>query len=132
MTDHQNDHALTADHEEEHILSYGFLAQILGGLGRAQLAAGQPKAALATLEAARTRDFGDARVLRDLGQAYAQTGQTGMASVAVAERYALLGRLDDAVIHAERAMGLLPRGSVGWRRAEDVFIAYEQDKKRRR
>jgi predicted Zn-dependent protease len=107
-------------------------AQILGGLGRAQLAAGQPKAALATLEAARTRDFGDARVLRDLGQAYAQTGQTGMASVAVAERYALLGRLDDAGIHAERAMGLLPRGSVGWRRAEDVFIAYEQDKKRRR
>ncbi len=107
-------------------------AQILGGLGRAQLAAGQPKAALATLEAARTRDFGDARVLRDLGQAYAQTGQTGMASVAVAERYALLGRLDDAGLHAERAMGLLSRGSVGWRRAEDVFIAYEQDKKRRR
>ena len=107
-------------------------AQILGGLGRAQLAAGQPKAALATLEAARARDFADARILRDLGQAYAQTGQTGMATVVGAERYALIGRLDDAGVLAERAMGLLPRGSVGWRRAEDVFIAYEQDKKRRR
>jgi cytochrome c oxidase subunit 4 len=32
MTDHQYDYALTADHEEEHILSYGFLAQVLGGL----------------------------------------------------------------------------------------------------
>ena len=32
MTDHQNHHALTADHEEDHILSYGFLAQVLGGL----------------------------------------------------------------------------------------------------
>jgi predicted Zn-dependent protease len=107
-------------------------AQILGGLGRAQLAAGQPKTALATLEAARLRDFGDTRILRDLGQAYAQTGQTGMASVVTAERYALQGRMADVGVHARRAMDLLPRGSVGWRRAEDMLIAHEQFEKRRK
>ena len=105
--------------------------QILAGLGRAQLAAGRPREAVQTLEEARSRDLGDARVLRDLGQAYAQIGQNGNASLATAERYALQGRLDDAEIHARRAMGLLPRGSVGWRRAEDVQVAAENAKKRR-
>ena len=91
---------------------------------------GQPRAALTQLEAARTRDFRDARVLRDLGQAYAETGQNGMASLAVAERYALQGRMKDAGYHAERASGLLPRGSPPWQRAQDVAVAAEQYEKR--
>ena len=41
-------------------------ALILGGHGRALLAAGDPGGALRALEAARGRDFTDARVLRDL------------------------------------------------------------------
>lgn len=106
-------------------------AQILGGLGRAQLATNQFQAAVTTLEQARARDLGDARILRDLGQAYARLGQNGQASLATAERYALQGRLDDAKIHAERSMGLLPRGSVGWRRAEDVLVAAQNAEKRR-
>ena len=106
--------------------------QILAGLGRAQLAAGQPKAALTTLEQARARDPGDARMLRDMGQAYAKVGQLGMASVVTAERYALLGRLKDANIHATRALGLLPRGTVGWRRAQDVQVAAKLAEKRRK
>ncbi len=106
-------------------------AQILGGLGRAQLALGQHRAAVDTLEQARARDLGDTRILRDLGQAYARIGQNGQASLATAERYALQGRLSDAKIHAERAMGLLPRGSVGWRRAEDVLVAAQNAEKRR-
>jgi predicted Zn-dependent protease len=105
---------------------------ILGGYGRALLAAGQPKSALATLEKARARDFRDTRVLRDMSVAYAQTGQTGLAAMVTAERYALQGRLKDAGIHAKRASDLLPRGSVAWRRAQDVLIAYEQDVKRRK
>lgn len=96
---------------------------ILGGLGRAQLAAGDASGALATLERARSRDFRDARILRDLAVAYAKTGQTGMASVVTAERYALLGRMKDARLHATRAAALLPRGSGPWRRAEDVLSA---------
>jgi predicted Zn-dependent protease len=105
---------------------------ILGGYGRAQLAAGQPKAAIQSMEKARARDFRDTKLLRDMSLAYAKTGQNGQAAVVTAERYALMGRIDDAGIHAKRAMAQLPRGSAGWRRAEDVLIAYERSQKRKR
>lgn len=98
-------------------------ALILGGLGRAQLAAGDARGALSTLEKARSRDFRDPRILRDLAVAHAKTGNNGMASLLTAERYALLGNLKDAKLHATRAEGLLPRGSGPWRRAQDVLDA---------
>ncbi|MBN9888045.1 M48 family metalloprotease [Salipiger abyssi] len=106
-------------------------AQILAGLGRAQLAAGQYGAALKTLEEARGRDWRDSRVLRDLAVAYAKAGNAGMASEATAQRYALQGRLEDAGIHATRALGLLPRGSAPWRRAQDVLDAAQRAEKNR-
>ncbi len=101
-------------------------ALILAGYGRALLAAGRPGEALTALERARTIDFRNGRMLRDLAQAYAQTGQVAMASVATAERYALQGRMEDAKLHAERALARLPRGSGGWQRAQDVFSAAER------
>ena len=103
-------------------------ALVLSGYGRALLAAGQPKAALKILENARARDFRDPIALRDLGSAYAKTGKPAMASLAVAERYALLGRLKDAEIHAKRASGRLPRGSGPWQRAQDVLSAAQRQK----
>lgn len=103
---------------------------ILASLGRAQLAAGQPQSALKTLEKARTIDFRNNVLLRDMAQAYAKTGQNGMASLVTAERYALRGRLGDALVHAKRASGLLPTGSAAWRRAQDVLIAAERYEKR--
>jgi len=106
-------------------------ALILGGHGRALLAAGHPTAAQAALEKARARDFRDGRVLRDLAAAYARNGRNGMASAVTAERYALQGRLKDAGLHAKRAMGLLPRGSAAWRRSQDILIAAEAAEKRR-
>jgi len=105
-------------------------ALIQAGYGRALLAAGRTKEALRTLKAARARDFRNPSMLRDLAQAYAQTGNPGMASVATAERYALLGRLKDAEIHAKRAEGLLPRGSSGWLRAQDILVAAKRVKKK--
>ncbi|MCG7623492.1 M48 family metalloprotease [Epibacterium sp. Ofav1-8] len=105
---------------------------ILASLGRAQLAAGDAKAALATMEKARGLDFRNATLLRDMSLAYAQTKQTGMAALVTAERYALSGRLKDAGPHAKRAVAILPKGSPAWRRAEDVLIAFEQDEKRKR
>ncbi|MDE4175831.1 M48 family metalloprotease [Phaeobacter sp. PT47_59] len=105
---------------------------ILANHGRAQLAAGQPKAAIKTLEASRAIDFRNALLLRDMAQAYAQTKQTGMAALVTAERYALQGRLDDAGLHAKRATALLPTGSPAWRRAQDVLLAYEKREKRKR
>lgn len=97
------------------------VALIRAGLGRAQLAAGQDRAALETLSNARAREPFDPAMLRDLATAHARAGQPGLASVAVAERYAVLGRLDDARTQATRAAGLLPRGSAGWLRAQDIL-----------
>ncbi len=105
---------------------------ILGGYGRALLAAGDPKAALHPLEDSRARDFRNGRVLRDLAQAYAETGNTGMAALVTAERHALQGRMRDAGRQAQRANRLLPRGSVPWQRAQDVLIAAEQFEKRKK
>ncbi|RLJ41606.1 putative Zn-dependent protease [Litoreibacter meonggei] len=108
---------------------------IEAGLGRALLAqgsSGAAKQALAILIRARSRDPGDPQMLRNLALAHAKNGQNAMASVATAERYAVLGRLDDAAIHAKRAMGALPRGSSGWLRAQDVLIAAETAPKRKK
>ncbi|WP_171099689.1 M48 family metalloprotease [Ruegeria sp. HKCCD7255] len=107
-------------------------ALILAGYGRALLAGGDTKAALPVLEKARARDDRNQRLLRDLGTAYSQLGNNGMASAVTAERYALQGRLADAGIHAKRAVRLLPEGSPGWQRAQDVLIASERAEKRKR
>lgn len=107
---------------------------ILAGYGRALLALGTRQSdaeALAALETARARDPNDQRLLRDLAVAYARAGNNGMASVATAERYALTGKLEDANIHAHRASGLLPAGSPGWSRAQDIIRAAESARKRR-
>ncbi|PVA08268.1 M48 family metalloprotease [Thalassorhabdomicrobium marinisediminis] len=99
---------------------------ILGGYGRALLALDTAESrarAVQMLERARALDGHSAAILRDLGQAYAKAGQPALASLAAAERYALLGRLDDAIVHARRAADRLPRGSAPWQRAQDVLSA---------
>jgi len=106
-------------------------ALILGAYGRALLADGQVQQAARRLEQARSRDGRDIRLLRDLAQAEARMGNRGMASVLTAERYAMAGRLKDARIHAERASDLLPRGSPGWRRAQDLLAAADAAENRR-
>ncbi|MCG6903982.1 MAG: M48 family metalloprotease [Rhodobacter sp.] len=99
---------------------------ILAGYGRALLAlntADSNGKALRALEQARSREGNDPNAMRDLATAYARNGQNGMASATTAERYALLGDLKTAAIHAKRAVGLLSRGSPGWNRAQDVLNA---------
>ncbi|SNS70603.1 M48 family metalloprotease [Tropicimonas sediminicola] len=107
---------------------------ILAAYGSALLAqdtAASNTKALEILERSRARDTLNPSVLRDLGLAYSRAGQPGMASVVTAERYALAGRLQDAEVHAKRASGLLPRGSTGWRRAQDIVLAAETQSKRK-
>lgn len=104
-------------------------ALILGGHGRALLANNQPAQARDALEKSRGRDFLNGRVLRDLAAAYARTGNAAMASLVSAERYALQGRMKDAAIHAKRARGLLPNGSSGQRRADDILVAAKRAQK---
>jgi predicted Zn-dependent protease len=107
-------------------------ALVLASFGRAQLAAGDAKGSLKTMEKSRSLDFRNTLLLRDMSQAYAKTGQNGMAALVTAERYALVGRIEDAGLHAKRATALLPRGSATWRRAQDVLQAFEQRQKRKR
>ncbi len=108
---------------------------ILAGLGRALVvegSAGALREALNVLERSRSRDTGNPNVLRDLATAYAKTGNPGMASISSAERFALIGRLADAAVHAGRAADLLPRGSPGWNRAQDILRAADAAGVRRR
>ena len=103
--------------------------QILAGLGRAQLAKKSgysAKNALSTLKRSYARDPRNGRMLRDLGVAYAKTGNPGMASVTTAERYALASNFKQAQIHARRAVGLLPEGTIGWRKAADILAIAER------
>lgn len=97
---------------------------ILGGLGRAMLAqnsGASVKQALAVLQKAYARDPRDSSTLRNLALAYARSGNPGQASVVTAERYALQSNFRQAAIHAKRAQGLLPQGTVGWLKAEDIL-----------
>lgn len=106
---------------------------ILAGHGRALLAldtATSNRQALEALKKARARDPYDPRMLRDLAVAHARAGDGGMASVATAERYAIMGRMDTAAIHANRALGLVPRGAPGWLRAQDVLAAAQKAKRK--
>ena len=66
-------------------------------------------------------DEANAGVLRDLALAEARLGNEGAAALATAERFALEGRFRDAERNAERAAALLPEGSPGWRRAQDMI-----------
>jgi predicted Zn-dependent protease len=108
---------------------------IQAGLGKAYLALNTNsgyQSALKTLTQARSRDPGDPRMLRDLALAHAKIGQNAMASVATAERYAVLGRFKDATLHAKRAMNALPQGSGGWLRANDVAQTAKSAAKRKK
>ncbi|KMW56424.1 putative Zn-dependent protease [Candidatus Rhodobacter oscarellae] len=101
-------------------------ALILAGHGRALVALNTRSSnaqALKVLVAARARDARDPRMMRDLATAYARAGNNGMASLITAERYAITGNLKTAAVHAKRAAGLLPQGSAGWNRAQDVLGA---------
>lgn len=97
---------------------------IAGNLGRALLASGSPGAeaeALRVLVDATADDPGDPAMMRDLSIAHARAGNDGLAALAAAERLALLGAFEDAGRLADRAMNLLPRGSPGWQRADDLL-----------
>ncbi len=94
------------------------------GLGRSLLqlnTASADKEALKVLKDARQNDLADATALRDLALAYSRAGDQGMATLATAERYALVGNTKEAVLLARRAGDILPEGSPGWLRAQDIL-----------
>ena len=94
---------------------------LLGGYGRALLNADQADQAAQVLRQAIAKDKANPEVLRDLARAEAELGDEGAASLATAERFVLEGRFNDALRQAARAQQMLPRGSPGWRQADDVI-----------
>ncbi len=72
---------------------------------------------------AREKDFSMA--WHQLAIVQERRGESGLASLASAERYALLGAMPYAMNQAKRAQSLLPRGSAGWLRAEDIVAEAE-------
>jgi predicted Zn-dependent protease len=97
---------------------------ILGGLGRALLNMDDEAAtaeARDVLVRALAADKANAAVLRDLALAEARLGNEGEAALATAERFTLEGAFRDALRNATRAAALLPEGSPGWRRAQDII-----------
>jgi predicted Zn-dependent protease len=97
---------------------------LLAGLGRSLLQLNTAAAnaeALEVLKQARSRDLADAASLRDLSIAYERSGDTGMATLAQAELNALRGNVKLAARFARQASGLLPEGSAGWLRAQDIL-----------
>ena len=78
------------------------------------------RAALANLNAALQVDNTNAETWQLAATAYGRDGQMGMSALSNAEYNLLAGRKNDARGQAARAARLLPRGSPGWLRAQDI------------
>jgi predicted Zn-dependent protease len=74
------------------------------------------------------RDRPPSMAWRLLAIAYGRQGDLGQAAVALAEEALLRGDVPGAALQATRALDLLPRGSPGWLRAQDI----EREAERRR
>ncbi|MDA1098770.1 MAG: M48 family metalloprotease [Proteobacteria bacterium] len=74
----------------------------------------------------------NASAWRWLGMAHGRLGNTGLASLATAERYMLTGDFRDAAGLAARAERDLTKGTPGWLRAQDLKIAAERAEQRRK
>ncbi|PZQ49187.1 MAG: peptidase M48 [Rhodovulum sulfidophilum] len=97
---------------------------ILAGLGRALLNTDDPGAAREArdvLSRATRLDRKNSDAYRDLALAEARLGNEGAAALATAERYSGSGTPRDVLRNATRAADLLPVGSPGWRRAQDMI-----------
>ena len=93
-------------------------------LAQAMLSTEDPaylQASLQTLQKAMAQDPEITFGWHQLAIAYAGTGQEGMAALASAERFFRSENRRDAYIHSQRAMKLLPEGSPGNFRAQDIY-----------
>jgi predicted Zn-dependent protease len=85
--------------------------------------------AVATLKDAIRDDDTNADAWHDLGIAQGKLGDIGEASLALAEEALLDGDIKLATQQARRAAELLPRGSPGWIRADDIAREAKPDRK---
>ncbi len=79
------------------------------------------------LRAAVARDRENPFAWYQLGQVYAQRGNSALASLAAAERYQLTAQPALALQSAEAALGGLTQGSPDWLRAQDIQLTARTD-----
>ena len=84
------------------------------------------KSAIINLQVALQMDKGSPLTWRRLAIAYGRTGQMGLSTLALAEEALLKGEKEAARYHAGKAERTLPRGSVGWLKAQDITAATQQ------
>ena len=95
------------------------------GLSRALNSIGKYKSTIKILKNIYDKDPRNGRLLRELAIAYSQNGELGWASLLTAERYALYGKFDDALLHAKRAQSILVPGTIAWLKVEDLILEIE-------
>ncbi|MDH5748425.1 MAG: M48 family metalloprotease [Rhodospirillales bacterium] len=93
------------------------------GLARAQLESNNPallQLSALNFQSALQREPRMPFAWRQLAIAYGRTNQPGMSALALAEEALLLGNQRNALYQAGKAETLLPRGSIGWLKAQDI------------
>ncbi|MFO7483573.1 MAG: M48 family peptidase, partial [Oceanibaculum nanhaiense] len=86
--------------------------------------------ALAELQVSVRQQPENSRAWRQLAIAHGRLGDTGLASLALAEEALLTGQRQTARQQARRAQAQLPTGSPGWLRAEDIETTTRRDAER--
>lgn len=95
-------------------------------LGQTELAMNDPshtKAATINLVEAVRIENNNAMGWNFLAIAYGREGHIGLAALALAEKFLIVGNTQDARLQAERAQNRLSEGTPGWLRAQDIMLA---------
>ncbi|HBH26925.1 MAG TPA: peptidase M48 family protein [Rhodospirillaceae bacterium] len=98
--------------------------------GHALLESGDAKAAISPLARAAREEPETPLVQRLLATAYGRTGDKARADLHLAEEAALLGRKSEAIRLAQAALRVLPPGSAGATRAQDLLATLGDEAER--
>jgi len=102
------------------------------GLAQVQIELNDPALyddAIRNLNAAISRDSQIPFVWRQLAIVHGRKGAMGKSALAMAEEAMLREKKDAARYHAGKAEKILPRGSIGWFKAQDILQSAGKEKK---
>ena len=103
-------------------------------LAHVQIALNSPEMdeqALENLRIVVTREPDNAEAWRLTSIANGRLGRTGETAIATAEWHLARGNWQESLAHARRAEQILPEGSSGWLRAQDVASIAQRNAQRR-
>ena len=104
------------------------LAQVLVALNRPEF----DEDAIENLRIVITKEPDNAGAWRLMSIANGRLGRTGETAIATAEWHLARGNWQESLAHARRAEQILPQGSSGWLRAQDVASIAQRNAKRQR